>query len=98
MTKSLPFAMLAVASLCCGSSALATQTTAPKTTAKTVATSRTTTTTKPGVGSPTTTKRSTTRTAVAAKGRTVTTKTSTGKTVTYDCGKAGNANKTACKK
>ena len=30
-------------------------------------------------------------------GRMVTAKTKTGKTITYDCGKAGNKNKTACK-
>ena len=35
--------------------------------------------------------------AAAATGRMVTTKTSTGKTITYNCSKAGNANKTACK-
>jgi hypothetical protein len=98
MTKSLPFAMLAVASLCCGSAALATQAATPKTTARTVATSRTTTTTKPAVGRPTATTKTTTRTTSAAKGRMVTTKTSTGKTVTYDCSKAGNATKAACKK
>jgi hypothetical protein len=63
-----------------------------------VATSRTTTTTKPAVGRPTATAKTTTRTTSAAKGRMVTTKTSTGKTVTYDCSKAGNATKTACKK
>ena len=35
--------------------------------------------------------------APAAAGRMVTAKTSTGKTVTYDCSKAGNAAKKACK-
>lgn len=97
MTKSLPLALFAAASLCCGSAAFAQA--APKTTAKTVATSKTTTTIKPAMGKPTTTSRTTTKTAVATpKGRLVTTKTSTGKTITYDCGKAGNANKAACKK
>jgi hypothetical protein len=40
-----------------------------------------------------------TRTVKAARtgGRMVTTKTSTGKTITYDCSKAGNATKAACK-
>lgn len=33
----------------------------------------------------------------ATTGRMVTTKTSTGKTITYDCSKAGNASKKACK-
>ncbi|MCP3736322.1 hypothetical protein M9979_15745 [Sphingomonas sp. RP10(2022)] len=97
MTKALPLALIAAASLCCGSSAFA-QGTKPTTTAKTVATSRTTTTTKPAIGKPTATTKTTVKTATAAKGRMVTTKTSTGKTITYDCGKAGNANKAACKK
>lgn len=35
--------------------------------------------------------------AAAPTGCLVTTKTSTGKTITYNCSKAGNANKTACK-
>lgn len=34
--------------------------------------------------------------AATANGRMVTTKTSTGKTITYNCSKAGNANKKAC--
>lgn len=34
---------------------------------------------------------------VAAAGHMVTTKTTTGKTITYNCSKAGNANKKACK-
>lgn len=33
----------------------------------------------------------------APSGRLVTTKTTTGKTITYNCSKAGNANKKACK-
>jgi len=33
----------------------------------------------------------------AVTGRMVTTKTTTGKTITYDCSKAGNASKKACK-
>lgn len=33
----------------------------------------------------------------AATGHMVTTKTTTGKTITYNCSKAGNANKKACK-
>ena len=97
MKTSLPFVLLATASLCSGSAALATGVQA-KTQAKTIAVSKTTTTTKPAVGKPTTTAKTTTRTAVAANGRMVTTKTSTGKTVTYACSKAGNANKAACKK
>jgi len=35
--------------------------------------------------------------ASATTGRMVTTKTSTGKTITYNCSKAGNASKKACK-
>ncbi len=38
-----------------------------------------------------------TATAKGIDGRMVTTKTTTGKTITYNCGKAGNANKQACK-
>lgn len=34
--------------------------------------------------------------SATANGRMVTTKTSTGKTITYNCSKAGNANKKAC--
>ena len=45
-----------------------------------------------------TSSKTTTRTTAGTKGRMVTTKTSTGKTVTYDCSKAGNATKAACKK
>lgn len=97
MMKSLPLALTAVAGLCCGSVAMA-QMPVAKTSAKTVATSKTTTTTKPAVGKPTTATRTTTKTTTAANGRMVTAKTSTGKTVTYNCSKAGNANKTACKK
>ena len=96
MTKSLPFALLAAATLCCGSAAFATG--VQSTSAKVSTTSRTTTTTKPMIGKPTSTTRMTTRTTTAAKGRMVTTKTSTGKTVTYDCSKPGNAAKAACKK
>ena len=40
---------------------------------------------------------STTATTADASGRTATTKTKTGKTISYDCAKAGNKNKTACK-
>ena len=99
MKTSLPFVLLATASLCCGSAAMATGAQMQaKTQAKTVATNKTTTTTKPAVGKPTGATRTTTKTAVAANGRMVTTKTSTGKTITYNCSKAGNANKAACKK
>lgn len=97
MKTSLPFVLLATASLCCGSAAFATGAQV-HTQAKTVATSKTTTTTKPAVGKPTVATRTTTKTAAAANGRMVTTKTSTGKTITYNCSKAGNANKAACKK
>ena len=40
-----------------------------------------------------------TRTAAVRQpsGRLVTVKTTTGKTITYDCGKAGNKNKKACR-
>jgi hypothetical protein len=40
----------------------------------------------------------TTTTGPAASGRTVTTKTATGRAVTYDCTKAGNKAKAACKR
>ena len=100
MTKSLPVALLATAAMICGSAAYATgtQTATPNTTARTVASSRTTTTTKPAIGKPTVATRTTTRATTARNGHMVTTKTSTGKTVTYDCSKAGNATKAACKK
>lgn len=39
-----------------------------------------------------------TRTTTTGHGRMVTAKLANGKTVTYDCSKAGNATKTACKK
>jgi hypothetical protein len=57
------------------------------------------TTTKPTVAATHKTTVKTTKTVKAARtgGRMVTTKTSTGKTITYDCSKAGNANKAACK-
>lgn len=101
MTKSLPFALLAGASLLCGATAFAatapaTTKTATKTVAtKTVATK--TTAAKPVVKT-TTTHTVAHKARPAASGRMVTTKTSTGKTITYNCSKAGNANKAACKK
>lgn len=98
MTKFLPLALIAAASLCCGSSAFAQ---AKMTSAKSVATSHSMTTVKPAMGKPAVAAKTTTTTRTSAatpKGRMVTVKTSTGKTVTYDCGKAGNATKTACKK
>lgn len=103
MNHSLPLALIAAGALCCGSVASAQMKPAPArtTTAKTVATSHSTTTVKPAVGKPVVAARTTTTTRTSAstpKGRMVTVKTSTGKTVTYDCGKAGNATKTACKK
>lgn len=56
--------------------------------------------TKPLIG-PTkatvTTKTDAATTAATADGHKVTTKTSTGKTITYDCSKAGNKTKAACK-
>jgi len=94
MTKTLPL-MIAGAAMLCGSAAGA-QMPAKQTSAKTVATSRTTTSSKPAMATSRTSVK--TSTATTAKGRMVTTKTSTGKTVTYDCSKAGNATKTACKK
>lgn len=86
----------------------ATKTVAVKTT-KTVATKPTTaaapakavaTTTKTVVTKPATTvaaRPAAVRAAPAANGRMVTTTTSTGKRITYNCSKAGNADKKACK-
>lgn len=96
MTKSLPFALLAAASLGCGAAAIA------QTPAATHAVTAQHTTTTKVAGKPTAARVSTatraTTAAPAANGRMVTTKTTTGKTVTYDCTKAGNKAKAACKK
>lgn len=66
--------------------------------AKPAATTHTTTTTtaKPAAGKMTTTTKATT-TKPAMGGMTAKHTTKTGKTITYDCSKAGNKNKTACK-
>ncbi|VVT07228.1 conserved exported hypothetical protein [Sphingomonas sp. EC-HK361] len=85
MTKSLPFTLLAGAALISGASAFAATTPAKTTATKTVAMK-------------TTTHAVARTTHPAVAGRMVTTKTSTGKSITYNCSKAGNANKTACKK
>lgn len=106
MTKPLPFLILSAGALVAGTAAIADA--RPVTTHATVAAKSTTTTTakpslmtrmktafaRPAATSATTTTHTA---ATAAGGRMVTTKTSTGKTVTYNCSKAGNANKKACK-
>jgi dipeptidyl aminopeptidase/acylaminoacyl peptidase len=84
MTKSLPFALLAGASLVSGTAAFALT---PQTTAThPVAAKRTVATTT----------RTTTKTTTV-KPRTVTAKLANGKTVTYNCALPGNASKQACK-
>ncbi|MBB4618902.1 hypothetical protein [Sphingomonas abaci] len=87
MTKSLPFALLAAGSLLSATAAIA----APQMAGQPSATKATTATHMVKTTRTTTTRR-------GAAPRMVTTKTSTGKTVTYDCSKAGNATKAACKK
>lgn len=87
MTKSLPFALLAAGSLLSATAAIA----APQMAGQPSATKATTATHMVKTTRTTTTRR-------GAALRMVTTKTSTGKTVTYDCSKAGNATKAACKK
>ncbi|MEH3046928.1 hypothetical protein [Sphingomonas adhaesiva] len=99
MTKTLPFAILASAALFSGGVAVA-QTAPAKTNTHVVqqqVTKKTTTPTGKTAAAVTTRKTATT-TRAAANGHMVTTRTSTGKTVTYDCSKAGNAAKAACKK
>lgn len=83
MTKSLPFVLLSAGALIAGTAAIADAQTATKTTTKT--------TTQRAANGQFVKKTTTT-------GKMVTTKTATGKTVTYDCSKAGNATKAACKK
>ncbi|WP_242146165.1 MULTISPECIES: hypothetical protein [unclassified Sphingomonas] len=64
------------------------------------ATKTTVTTAKPMATTNKTTVAKTTKMTKATKttgGRMVTTKTASGKTITYDCSKAGNASKKACK-
>ncbi|MBV9842113.1 MAG: hypothetical protein JOY99_11410 [Sphingomonadaceae bacterium] len=58
-----------------------------------------TTASKPAVGAKQVAKTTTATTTATANvnGHLVTTKTKTGKTITYDCSKAGNKNKAACK-
>ena len=61
---------------------------------------KTTTPAKPAVMTHTTSKTSTTKPAMMASSSTkmATTTTKSGKKITYDCSKAGNANKAVCKK
>ena len=87
MTKSLPFPLLAAGSLLSATAAFA----APQGAGQASTAKATTATHMVKTTHVTTTRRGT-------GPRMVTTKTSTGKTVTYDCSKAGNASKTACKK
>jgi hypothetical protein len=72
---------------------------APVAKATTAAKTNVVTTTKPAATATTKTTVKSTKTvkAVRTGGRMVTTKTATGKTITYDCSKAGNASKKACK-
>jgi hypothetical protein len=82
MTKSLPFILLSAGALVAGTAAIADAQTSTKTTTKTTA---------HRASNGQFVKKTTTA-------KMVTTKTATGKTVTYDCAKAGNATKAACKK
>lgn len=82
MTKFVPFAFAAATLAFAGAANAQTPVAHATTATHTMVASKTTTkTTKPA----------------AASSRMVTAKTSTGKTVTYNCSKAGNANKKACK-
>lgn len=95
MTRSLPFALLSSAALFSGGMAVAQTPAAHGTTAtRTTRTMTQTGTTKPAVA---TTRTTQTHTATS-NGRMVATKTATGKSVTYDCSKAGNATKKACRR
>ncbi|MEH3037227.1 MAG: hypothetical protein PGN23_12195 [Sphingomonas adhaesiva] len=99
MTRTLPFAILASAALVSGGVAVAQ--TAPARTNTHVVQHQTVTRKTTPTGKTTAavaTRKTATTTRTAATGRMVTAKTSTGKTVTYDCSKAGNATKAACKK
>lgn len=87
MTKSLPFALLAAGSLLSATAAIA----APPMAAQPSTAKASTATHMVRTTHVTTTRR-------GAGPRMVTTKTSTGKAVTYDCSKAGNASKMACRK
>jgi len=98
MTKSLPFALLAAASLGCGAAAIASAAQSPTTHAVTAQHSTTTKVAGKPTAARVSTATRTTTAAPGANGRMVTTKTTTGKTVTYDCTKAGNKAKAACKK
>jgi hypothetical protein len=71
---------------------------APATQTATV-TKTTTTTSKPKLGATTVTEKhqSNVTTTAAGNGHIATVKTKTGKTLHYDCSKAGNKNKAACK-
>ncbi|SEL92558.1 hypothetical protein SAMN05216382_2947 [Sphingomonas palmae] len=94
MTRSLPFALLASAALFSAGMAVA-QT--PMTHATTAARTTTRTMTKTSSMKPAMATTRTTQSRTAA-GHMVTTKTATGKSVTYDCSKAGNKTKQACKR
>ncbi|WP_298674557.1 hypothetical protein [uncultured Sphingomonas sp.] len=101
--KSAILAAISAAALATGGMAYAQAPAAKATTAAhaKVATTKTATVTKPAMASSsamaTKATHVTHKTAAAPNGRMVTTKTTTGKTVTYNCSKAGNANKKACK-
>ncbi|KQU59155.1 hypothetical protein ASG67_16640 [Sphingomonas sp. Leaf339] len=91
MNRSLPFAVLAGASLFSATAAVAVSPQA-KPAPKTAATAAHRTT---AVHMTTTTR--TTTTVPAGKGRMVTATLANGKTVTYNCSLPGNASKQACK-
>lgn len=95
MTRSLPFAILSSAALFSAGMAVA-QT--PMTHATTAARTTTRTTTKTSSTKPAMATTRTTQTRTTAGSHMVTTKTATGKSVTYDCSKAGNKTKQACKR
>ena len=91
MKIALPLASLA---LVLGTSAGAQQTTTTNT-----STTNATTTTKPMIGATkaTVNKKTATTAAADANGHMAVHTTSTGKKITYDCSKAGNKNRAACK-
>lgn len=89
MKTNLPALALATAAFLSGTAALATAT-PTRTTAVKQAVATHTVVTKTPMKAPVTT--------AAVSTHMVTTKTRTGKTITYNCAKAGNATKAACKK
>ena len=95
MTRSLPFALLSTAALFSAGMAVA-QT--PTTHATVASHTSTRTMAKTSATRPAMATTRTTQTRTSAGSHMVTTKTATGKSVTYDCSKAGNKTKQACKR